>query len=81
VANLFDTKFKVTVLSAGLVLLVAAGFAYWKVFFYPYESTDDAYIDGVSIDVSAEQSGRIVQLFVDEGDHVEKGQLLFLLDD
>jgi membrane fusion protein, multidrug efflux system len=68
----------------GLMLIVplglaAAGWFYWsgqqgKV------STDNAYVQQDMIAVSGEVSGRIVEVLVAEGDHVEAGDLLFRID-
>ncbi|MES2699154.1 MAG: biotin/lipoyl-binding protein, partial [Pseudomonadota bacterium] len=61
-----------------LILAGAAGF-YWtgqqgKV------STDNAYVKQDMVAVSGEVGGRIIEVLVHEGDHVEAGQLLFRID-
>jgi membrane fusion protein (multidrug efflux system) len=79
--DLFKEKKKIYII-IGLVIIALIGTVWWwRIYVYPYESTDDASIDGIEISVSPEQSGRIVQLLVDEGDHVKTGDLLFILDD
>ena len=65
-------------LSVPLLLLAGAGI-YWlglqgKV------STDNAYVKQDKVSVSAEVGGKIVEVFVEEGDEVEAGQLLFRID-
>ncbi|MBN1696946.1 MAG: HlyD family secretion protein [Spirochaetales bacterium] len=69
---------------AVLLILVAVGilFGYiWIVETINYASTDDAAIDGDHVNISAKMPGRIKSLLLSEGDTVEKGQLLVLLDD
>ncbi len=61
-----------------LILAIAAWY-YWtgqqgKV------STDNAYVKQDMVAVSGEVGGRIVEVLVAEGDHVEAGQLLFRID-
>jgi membrane fusion protein, multidrug efflux system len=46
-----------------------------------YAWTNDAYLDGYQISISADIHARIIQLFVDEGDVVKTGQLLCQLDE
>jgi membrane fusion protein (multidrug efflux system) len=64
-----------------LVLVGAAGFAYWYIKIRGVVSTDDAYVDGDRVSVSAKILGRIVELGADEGDTVREGDLLVRLDD
>ena len=64
-----------------LLLGAAAITAYWYVALRGFVSTDDAYIDGDRLSLSAKMLGRVVQLSVDEGDTVQAGQQLVQLDD
>jgi membrane fusion protein (multidrug efflux system) len=65
-----------------LFIIAAAGiYLYWDVYLRGYVSTDDAYIDGNRMIISSKILGRIVKLEVDEGDTVQKGQLLVGIDD
>jgi membrane fusion protein (multidrug efflux system) len=65
-----------------LVVLAIAIFAWmYYVNLRDFVSTDDAYIDGDRVSVSAKILGRIDQLTVDEGDSVRQGQILVRLDD
>ena len=43
-------------------------------------STDDAYVKQDKVSISAEVSGKIQQVFVKSGDHVQAGDLLFKID-
>lgn len=61
--------------------IAVAVFLYWYIYLMGYVSTDDAYIDGDRMVVSAKVLGRIVRLNIDEGDTVAQGQLLVVLDD
>lgn len=66
------------------ILFLAIGVAvllYWYIYLRGYVSTDDAYIDGDRVVISAKTLGRISQLNVDEGDTVQRDQLLVVLDD
>jgi len=67
--------------AGGLIFLMIVAVWWWRVYIYPFESTDDASIDGVEILVSSEMGGRILELMVDEGSYVKTGDLLFVLDD
>jgi membrane fusion protein (multidrug efflux system) len=64
-----------------LILGLAAGVWYWFTFLRDYVSTDDAFLDADRVEISAKVLGRIVELGVDEGSRVEKGQVLVRLDD
>jgi membrane fusion protein (multidrug efflux system) len=62
-------------------IVIAAGIGlYWYFFLRGYISTDDAYIEGDRVSISAKILGRIDTLTVDEGDTVYSGQLLAQLD-
>jgi len=68
----------ITMLSVPLLLLAGAGI-YWlglqgKV------STDNAYVKQDKVSISAEVSGKIIEIMVEDGDMVEAGQLLFRID-
>jgi len=80
-SDFFKEKKRIYFVFAALIILIVGAIGWWRVYIYPYEATDDANIDGVEIAVSSEIAGRIVQLFVDEGSNVKRGDLLFVLDD
>lgn len=46
-----------------------------------YVYTNDAYLDGYQIQISADIEARIIKLYVDEGDYVTAGELLCQLDE
>jgi membrane fusion protein (multidrug efflux system) len=67
-------------LAAGLVLAGAAGTAYYTRLVAPYESTDDAFIDGHVVGITPQVSGRVTAIHVDDNQTVHKGDLLVELD-
>jgi membrane fusion protein (multidrug efflux system) len=67
-----------------IVLFIAAvlgGVWYWYKNLRGFVSTDDAFLDADRVELSAKVLGRIVELSVDEGDRVTRGQVLVRLDD
>jgi len=64
-----------------LALVLAAGVGFW---FWWHgrnrESTDDATVDGHIVPISARISGRILQVLVDDNQHVKEGQTIIKLD-
>ncbi|HSX14049.1 MAG TPA: HlyD family secretion protein [Chlamydiales bacterium] len=67
-------------LIVGLILVILL-IALWMRHDRGYAWTNDAYLDGYQISISADINARITQLFVDEGDLVKNGQLLCQLDE
>jgi membrane fusion protein (multidrug efflux system) len=67
-----------TIGGLAVVSVVVAG--YWYLFLRGYVFTDNAYIHGNNVSISAKMLGRIVDLTVDEGDSVSIGQVLVALD-
>ena len=69
-------------LIVGLIVLVLAAVGgailYWQSTFY--ESTDDAYIEGHPIFVSARTSGNVVRVHVEDNQWVEQGAFLVEID-
>ncbi len=66
------------VLIGGLVVATAGGWFWWHG--RNRESTDDATVDGHIVPISPRISGRILQVLVDDNQHVEPGQALVTLD-
>ena len=50
-------------------------------YFSTFETTDDAFVEGHIIRVSPKVTGIIEKLYVDDNEHVKKGQLLVTIDD
>lgn len=63
------------------VAVVLAGGVYFYLSGGRYESTDDAYVRTARTSISANVSGRVVQLAVHDNEAVHAGDLLFRLDD
>lgn len=66
-----------------LILALIVGTPYgWKLwqFYQAHESTDDAYVVGDIIPISARIAGTIIETFVKENQPVEAGQLLARID-
>ena len=64
---------------AGLVLLIAV-ILYYHEFIAPYESTDDAFIDGYVTLVSPRVPGQVMQLMVTDNQEVKAGDVLVEID-
>jgi membrane fusion protein, multidrug efflux system len=73
-----DPKFRLAIMLAAVVLLVA-GFFLWR-YFSSYESTDDAQIDGHLNPISARVSGHVIKLLVADNQYVEAGTVLAEID-
>ncbi|HBV77232.1 MULTISPECIES: efflux RND transporter periplasmic adaptor subunit [Vibrio] len=64
-----------------LLLVIAGGYiAYYELYSKYYEETDDAYVNGDLVVLSPQIVGTVSQVVPDEGDYVEKGQVLVMLD-
>ncbi|MGO8698325.1 MAG: HlyD family secretion protein [Limisphaerales bacterium] len=62
------------------VVVIAAAIYYYIHFVTPYETTDDAFIDGYVTFVSPRVSGPVVQLLVTDNQHVNAGDVLVEID-
>jgi membrane fusion protein, multidrug efflux system len=65
-------------ITAPLLIIVVA--AYYFVAMRPYESTDDAFIDGHAIQISPQVSGRVLQVLIHDNQFVKKGDPLVKID-
>ena len=65
---------------AALIVGVAGGIVYYIRFMAPFESTDDAFIDGHVTIVSPRISGQVVRLLVRDNQEVKKGDALLEID-
>jgi membrane fusion protein (multidrug efflux system) len=63
-----------------LILLIPV-FGFWFYNHHHFVWTNDAYLDGYQISISSDINARIITLYVDEGDIVQKGKLLCQLDE
>ena len=65
-----------------LLLLISIGSAaYWYFFIKGFEETEDAYVSGNQVMVSAQVAGNISKINVDNMDPVQAGDVLLELDD
>lgn len=64
---------------AGLVLLIAV-ILYYRCFIAPYESTDDAFIDGYVTLISPRVPGQVARLAVTDNQEVKAGDVLVEID-
>jgi len=62
-----------------LGVVVTAGTLYW-LHERHFESTDDAFIDGNQSQIASQVSGKVVELLVDDNQHVDAGQVLLTID-
>ena len=65
------------------IVVLGISFAMWQYYINARDfiTTDDAYIDGNRVSISAKMLGRIDRLNVDEADTVQEGEILVKLDD
>jgi membrane fusion protein, multidrug efflux system len=77
----FRERRKIYFISFLLLAILLGIIWWWRFYFYPFETTEDAAIQSTDISVSPTISGQIVQMFVQEGSVVQKGDLLFAVDD
>jgi len=64
----------------GLALLAAFAARYYFVAFRPYETTDDAFIDGHAIPISLKVGGHVTQLPATDNQRVNQGDVLLQID-
>ena len=65
--------------AAALIVAVAAG-AYYFRFVVPFESTDDAFIEGYVIPIAPQVPGYVAQLLITDNQAVKKGEVLLEID-
>lgn len=64
-----------------LIIIAIASVAYWFFFLKGYEETEDAYVNGNQVMVSAQVPGNIVSINYENTDYVAAGDVLLTLDD
>jgi membrane fusion protein (multidrug efflux system) len=62
-------------------LIVIAGAVYFYVTGGRYQSTDDAYVQAAQMVISSNVAGRVSEIDVHDNERVQKGAVLFRLDD
>lgn len=73
-------KLKVGIIIVAALLVCAGATFYYLRFIAPYESTDDAFIDGYLTLISSRVPGQISQLLVTDNQRVKAGDLLVQID-
>ena len=73
-------KLKILLVAAGVLIVVVAVTFYYLRFVAPYESTDDAFIDGYLTLISSRVPGQISQLLVTDNQQVKAGDVLVEID-
>ncbi|HJE26154.1 MAG TPA: HlyD family secretion protein [Methylorubrum populi] len=63
-----------------VLVLGAAGYAYWLIDLRPYESTDDAFVDARSFTIAPKVGGYVIDVPVTDNQHVKAGDTLFRID-
>lgn len=71
-------------ISIFLIILAVLGMiygAYWLLYGKNYVKTDDAYVNGNQNIITSQVGGTVTQIYIEDTQFVEKGQLLAVLDD
>lgn len=64
-----------------LLVVAVAGTVIWRIFFYPFVSTDDARVTMTVVRIASfGTGGRIIKVNVEEGSRVKAGDVLIELD-
>ena len=64
---------------SGIAVAIAAG-VYYERFIAPFESTDDAFIEGDATPVAPQVAGQVVQLMVKDNESVKAGDVMLQID-
>jgi len=68
------------IIGAAVLVVIVGAVLYYFFFVAPYESTDDAFIDGHAIAIAPQVAGRVARLLVNDNQEVRKGELLLEID-
>ena len=63
-----------------IIAVAVIGYFVWLIYFHPYESTDDAFIDARSFSVAAKLSGYVADVPVSDNQHVDAGAVIAKID-
>lgn len=64
----------------GLIALAIIGYLVWLTFYYPYETTDDAFVDARNFSIAAKVSGYLEDVPVTDNQHVKAGAVIARID-
>lgn len=65
---------------AVLIALIVTSWIVWKIYFYPYETTDDAFVDARSFAVAAKVSGYVAEVPVTDNQRVKAGDVILKIN-
>jgi membrane fusion protein, multidrug efflux system len=74
------SRLKLLLIGTAALILLVGGIFYYLLFIAPYESTDDAFIDGYVTLVAPRVPGQITQLLVTDNQRVKEGDVLVIID-
>ena len=64
--------------AVGLVLAVICGYLIYEAIHY--QTTDDAYVETTTVQVSPKISGQVIEVYIKDNQHVKEGQLVAKID-
>ena len=68
------------IIGAAILVVLVGVLLYYFFFVAPYESTDDAFIDGHAISIAPQVAGRVARLLVTDNQDLKKGDILVEID-
>jgi membrane fusion protein, multidrug efflux system len=71
---------RLPIIIAAILVVILGVILYYFFFVAPYESTDDAFIDGHAIAIAPQVAGRVARLLVNDNQDVKKGDTLVEID-
>ena len=74
-----NLRFRVVMAVVGVVVVAALTYYYFK-FVAPYETTDDAFIEGDATPIATQVAGQVMQLLVNDNEDVTQGEVLVRID-
>ena len=74
-------KGKKRIIGAIVAIAALCGVGYFIHDALMFQSTDDAYVETTTVQVSPKVSGHITKVFVDDNQHIEAGKVVALIDD
>jgi len=71
---------RLPIIIAAVLVVIVGVLLYYFFFVAPYESTDDAFIDGHAIAIAPQVAGRVARLLINDNQEVKKGDTLVEID-
>lgn len=72
--------FAVLLAAIAIIALAVAAYFVWLIYFHPYETTDDAFVDARTFSVAAKISGYVAEVPVTDNQHVNAGDVILKID-